>query len=472
MGFLDFVQELLDPKVVSDYNYLKTSCRDALDNWLRGGYRPRCIIPQNERAPFNKYDEEWEYIYSKTRHCGWVDIDNMSYEQKCFITGRKHQILSLYSTFQKYAAIADRVAKLASEYPFGFNAVAIKYGQFRVKGLYYEFDFEHFKSDIINKLNNYWLRDISHYQAKEVESVYQISYEQGNAILTHLNELRSENIRLSKRDNEEKEKERLKKEKEVIDKALHIARWYSKEYKEILNYPLDSITLSRAKQIIEKEETFKKRHEEELARQRKEEEKKNLATILPKCVSSWNSHSNSSLKHKYFYDYYTYANYKDQASTSMWETWRLVWHFKNDPARNISYYEHDSALQTVINLVERELRQTFGTKTEYLTFACLTASTQRKTELRFKDFSEKICKDLNMVNAFPYIKVVEDGVSKRDGGDGCRTVSHDRYFFSGKYVVLFDDVRTSGKTIEQERRILESLGAKVICVVTIAQTTH
>jgi orotate phosphoribosyltransferase-like protein len=129
-------------------------------------------------------------------------------------------------------------------------------------------------------------------------------------------------------------------------------------------------------------------------------------------------------------------------------------------------------LQTVINLVERELRQTFGTKTEYLTFACLTASTQRKTELRFKDFSEKICKDLNMVNAFPYIKVVEDGVSKRDGGDGCRTVSHDRYFFSGKYVVLFDDVRTSCKTIEQERRILESLGAKVICVVTIAQTTH
>ena len=219
-------------------------------------------------------------------------------------------------------------------------------------------------------------------------------------------------------------------------------------------------------------EEERRRREEELARQRKEEEKRNLVNTLPACVSSWNSHSNSTLKHKYFYDYYTYAVYKDNATSSMWNTWRTVWHFKNDPDKNVSSYEHDSALQTVTYLVENELRSTFGSKTEYLTLVCLTASTQQKTELRFKDFAEKVCNDLNMTNGYPYIRVVEDGGAKHDGGDGCRTVSHDRYFFQGKYVVLFDDVRTTGRSIEQERRILESLGAKVICAITIAQTTH
>jgi len=205
MGFLNFLQEILDPGVVSEYNNLKNYHREALDNWLRGGYRPRCIIPQNERTPFNNYDQEWNYINSMTsKNNRWVDVDNMSYEQKQFIVGRKQQILSLYSTFQKYEAIAAKVAKLASDFPFGFNAVAIKYGNFRVKGLFYEYDIDYFNSDP-GKWNNYILRDLSHFQAKEVESVYQISYEQGNAILTHLAELRSENSRLSKRDSEEKE---------------------------------------------------------------------------------------------------------------------------------------------------------------------------------------------------------------------------------------------------------------------------
>ena len=227
-----------------------------------------------------------------------------------------------------------------------------------------------------------------------------------------------------------------------------------------------------AKREAERQAAERERREEELARQRKEAERRNLATSLPGCVSSWSSHSNSSLKHKYFYDYYTYAVYKDNASSSMWNTWRTVWNFKNDPTKNVSSYEHQNALRTVTSLVENELRTTFGSKTEYLTLVCLTASSQRKTELRFKEFAETVCNDLNMTNAFPHIRVVEDGDAKHDGGNGTRTVSHDRYFFSGKYVVLFDDVRTTGRSLDQERCILESMGAKVICAITIAQTAH
>ena len=215
-----------------------------------------------------------------------------------------------------------------------------------------------------------------------------------------------------------------------------------------------------------------KRREEEFARKRKEEEKRNLPTSLPACVASWSSHSNSSLKHKYFFDYYPYGTYKDNASASMWDTWRTVWHFKNDPDKNVTSFEHRSALMTVTQLVENALRSAFGAKTEYLTLVCLTASTQRKTELRYKDFAEQLCKNLNMNNAYPHIQVIEGGSAKHDGGNGSRRVSYDQYFFNGKYVVLFDDVRTTGHSLEQERRTMEKLGAKVICAVTIAQTTY
>jgi len=227
-----------------------------------------------------------------------------------------------------------------------------------------------------------------------------------------------------------------------------------------------------AKKEAERLAVEKRRREEELARKRKEEEKRNLPNSLPACVASWSSHSNSSLKHKYFFDYYPYGTYKDGASASMWNTWRTVWHFKNDPDKNVSTYEHKNALQTVTRLVEDALRSSFGSKTEYLTLVCLTASTQRKTELRYKDFANQVCKDLNMNNAYSYIQVIEGGSAKHDGGDGSRRVSYDRYFFSGKYVVLFDDVRTTGHSLEQERQTMEELGAKVICAITIAQTTY
>ena len=227
-----------------------------------------------------------------------------------------------------------------------------------------------------------------------------------------------------------------------------------------------------ARRKAEQEAAERKRREEERERIRKEAEIRNLINTLPACVSSWNSHSNSSIKHKYFYDYYPYGVYKDYASSSMWDTWKTVWHFKNDPSKNVSSIEHRSALNKVVDLVEGTLRSTFGSKTEYLTLVCLTASTQRKTELRFKEFADRVCSDLKMTNAFPYINVAADGSAKHEGGTGVGGKTYNSTFFNGKYVVLFDDVRTSGSSLEQERRNLESLGAKVICAITIAQTTH
>ena len=216
----------------------------------------------------------------------------------------------------------------------------------------------------------------------------------------------------------------------------------------------------------------RKRVAEQLEQKRKEDEKRRAISMLPSCVENWSSHSNSTLKHKYYYEYYPYGINKDDATSSMWNTWKLVWHFKNDPDKNISSEDHEYALRVVIRKVEDTLRSTFGASTEYLTLVCMTASTQRKTEMRFREFAETVCKDLKMTNAYPFINVKEGGSAKHEGGDGAQEISLDRGFFNGKYVVLFDDVRTTGRSLETMRTNLERLGAKVLCAITIAQTTH
>lgn len=222
--------------------------------------------------------------------------------------------------------------------------------------------------------------------------------------------------------------------------------------------------------LLARQEEERKRRKEEEAKRRKEEELRKLPDTLPHYVTSWHLHSNSTIRHKYFYDYYTYFTHKDYATSEMWNTWHTVWNFKNDPTKGISSYDHNIALDHVVGLVENALSSAFGSKTEYLTLVCLTASTRIKTELRFKEFSKRVCSDLKMNNAYSHITVVEDGVAKHDGGTGSHMVSYDIPYFNGKLVVLFDDVRTSGRSLETERIRLEGYGAKVICAITIAQT--
>lgn len=256
-----------------------------------------------------------------------------------------------------------------------------------------------------------------------------------------------------------------------VDTLLeHKYHYEQEEQKQITSNRLRIEAEREAKRKFEREAAEQRRREEERERQKREAEIRNLPSTLSNCVLSWGIHSGCTIKHKHFFEYYSYNYHKDDATSSMWNTWKLVWNFKNDPSKNISSYEHTTALNKVIDLVEGELRRTFGPKTEHLTLVCLTASTQRKTELRFKDFAEKVCRDLNMTNAYPYIKVVGEGGAMHEGGSGATSKSYNPSFFNGKYVVLFDDVRTTGKSLERERRILENYGAKVICAITIAQT--
>jgi hypothetical protein len=176
------------------------------------------------------------------------------------------------------------------------------------------------------------------------------------------------------------------------------------------------------------------------------------------------------LPHKWFYEYYRYGAYKDSATPEMWNSWKFVWHFKNDPDKSISESDHNVALNKAIRLVEDQLRETFGSDVSLLTLVCITASTKKKNDARFKDFADRVCRDLNMENAYSHINIISDGDAKHEGGTELAEKSYDIPWFKGKFIVLFDDVCTSGEGICREKRILESMGAKIICAITLAKT--
>ena len=284
------------------------------------------------------------------------------------------------------------------------------------------------------------------------------------------NERSEKERQAQKRKQEENEYERKEQRR---NEALSLAD----KYPEVTNERDEFTHNAEYKAKIEAEQKEKLRREEEketirkgeIVKKKEEEALNKLSNILLSCVSDWCSHGYcGSIKHKWFIDYYPYNRYKDCATAFMSAGWKLVWNFKNDD--RISPREHASALQKVIKLTEDTLRETFENRVNELTLVCLTASTEKNTRRRFEEFSKRVCSDLGMSNGFEHIRIIKDSEPKHIGGDGKPQKQYDKWFFKDKCIILFDDVRTSGVSLEEEKARLESFGAKVIGAITIAQT--
>ena len=82
-----------------------------------------------------------------------------------------------------------------------------------------------------------------------------------------------------------------------------------------------------------------------------------------------------------------------------------------------------------------------------------------------------------MMNSITHINYVIDGMSKNDienltGVSIPPVIDYDNEYFKGKYVLLFDDVVTTGKTMLRYKKILENMGAKVVGGLCIGRTKH
>lgn len=159
------------------------------------------------------------------------------------------------------------------------------------------------------------------------------------------------------------------------------------------------------------------------------------------------------------------------------ENRKTVWNFKNDSSRNIRYYAHERALDTVLPRLRNRLILLYGRKNlKELTLVCIPASTQVKNKARYESFSRKLCEKTGMENGYEHVHIVKDGISKNDpnnsSGNSIRPEVVFDEWFDGKFVVLFDDVVTKGDTMLYYKQQLQKVDAIVVGGICLGKTRH
>ena len=299
--------------------------------------------------------------------------------------------------------------------------------------------------------------------------------------------------------------ESYKHERENRQKAKRIQQSYSKGFSAIygtmnldtckMQYILGIISneseIQKKHQAIEEQERIRIERERRLQEERErrlqeererqiqaqlaEERKRQEKAHLLECVSNWYVPTHSSIRCFSMFNYYP-MTCDFEADEDEWDIRRLIWDFKANPNRPISIIQimqaHSQAARKVSTQMCKCLRYFFGESINQLTLVCIPSSKKEVTARRYNDFSKMVCENLGMQNAYPYIQVTSDGEASHLGGSVKAEISIDSDFFNGKYVLLFDDVITSGRSMENLKYKLERAGAKVIAGFSIGRTIH
>lgn len=269
--------------------------------------------------------------------------------------------------------------------------------------------------------------------------------------------------------------EQYNEEKEQRDKAKSIKRGNKMGFNAMYNcIDLDTCPISVIIEIINnKSKISEKNYElEEKERIKAEEEKKrHEISILHSCVEKWST-LYCGLKYSYLVNYFpTTCNF--EVSDSEWNDRWLIWNFKNTPGKTTPQH-HLEALKNIIPRLVYQLEKTFGIHLHKLTLVCIPASSQEKTIARYKEFSKILCNETGMKNAYEHMNLISSSSEKKFGGSGIDTnnVSFETGYFRGKYILLFDDVITKGESMLKFKIKMEELGATVVGGFSIGKTKH
>ena len=243
---------------------------------------------------------------------------------------------------------------------------------------------------------------------------------------------------------------------------------YDKKSQPLINYIslLKAYDRAEMEKLIQAEKDKKQKILE--AKQKEEKAKKDLVGA----VSSWETLL-GGLHYSYLF-YYFPTTCEFEATEEEWSNRWIVWDFKNTPGKT-SVSAHQEALDKAIPMLKNKLLTTFEEESlKHLTLVCIPASSQVKTQARYEEFSNRICSELGMINAYPHITVVAEKEEKHLGGSGLDTskLHFDEGYFKGKYVLLFDDIITKGNSMIAFKRKMEALGAKVIGGLSLGKTKH
>lgn len=230
------------------------------------------------------------------------------------------------------------------------------------------------------------------------------------------------------------------------------------------------ITLLKAYDKAEMQELIDKETQRQAKIRAEQEKEENAKKNLMYAVSSWHS-MYGGLHFHYFINYYPTTCDFDATEEEWSDRW-LIWNFKNSLGKT-SVSDHESALQQVIPMITNFLIETFGEDSlKYLVLFCIPASKKINNVRRYEDFSNRLCNATGMVNAFNHVTIIKDAEEKHLGGSGDCEVELDKDFFKDKYVLIFDDLITKGRSMLKYQSKLTSAGAKIVAGISIGKTKH
>ena len=221
---------------------------------------------------------------------------------------------------------------------------------------------------------------------------------------------------------------------------------------------------------------IERREQERIRKEAEEKERRRTAgSRLKQCTNKWYCPNKANLKCYSMYYYYP-TTCEFSASQTDWDIRNLIWDFKANPNKPMSIETiielHENATNEIVDDMSTCLNHFFSDDVKYLTLVCVPSSKDIIHKRRFQDFSEQICRKTSMENGFDYIHVTSDGDAKHMGGVSSSSYEVDSEFFNGKHVLIFDDVITSGRSMERLRITLQNAGANVIGGFSIGKTKH
>ena len=170
----------------------------------------------------------------------------------------------------------------------------------------------------------------------------------------------------------------------------------------------------------------------------------------------------------YYYFYNFYPSRFNEISKFSKEIRREIFNFKN------------GGLTKFHKTISQKLSEIF-TQSELssLTFVGVPASSRKAHEDRYQFFCVRISERTGMVNSYKFIKVRGAKDSKHLRDLSCNydyvdeySVEFDKDFFLDKFVILFDDIVTTGDTLLETKKLLENVGAKIICAISLGRTAN
>ena len=161
---------------------------------------------------------------------------------------------------------------------------------------------------------------------------------------------------------------------------------------------------------------------------------------------------------------FDYVPTKYKADSTEWRIRKFVWDFKNGKKA----YE-------AAKIVAYNIQQQYGNRAKGMVFMCVPASTEEKNAIRYKQFSQMVCKFTGMANGYDAVTVEGERLAIHESHSSKRIesvqiINVDTNKINNKQVLIFDDIITKGFSYARFACEVERKGAQVVGGIFLAKT--